>query len=753
MKYKRIISLLLVVAMALGMLSGCGNNQLGQTNSTQSDNLATENKLDIINELDISDLWKQEICHAVQLGMPMDKVKQDKVSGKEMMELLDWFVNYAAAEKIDSWKEQFPTIRESNAQLSRFDAMTALFLAAEHVGGEYASHNYGIMEMSEGINHSWDADYVSWNLFGGFEAHGQYSYGAFGEGYLDGAAYYYNLGRASYFSGEYPFPLDTDINSFAFDVPPTYADAVLAVVRLISSTDADLFASEPTETEIEYLNIANDKREQIHTSATDITDTISGTIYYVSNDGSDKNDGLSPETAWATPQYALSKQLRPGDAVLLNRGDSWTIKASDKFGLTSSALIIPEGVVLGSYGSGKKPLLRGALEDANSVDFWELYYEQDGVKIWKTIQPTYYCPIIVFNNGEKWASPVMPRMDANGQYMSKDGIVFNVANEFAKDLQFASLLDMTQLGANTNIENSAVKGELYLRCDKGNPAEVFEDVAVPQAASGLVLRTNATICDIALHYFTCNGALMDGYDGFHSQSVLNCEVAWCGGLLKGYVENHLGIFEPSAAGGALQISSTNVTITGNHIHHCGPFGLIVAIHNNADNPSSCILHFEDIYVANNLMEYCGSGIHMGDYADGDIPGTKGYITNLVFEDNLVMYSGQGWVREMVWQETGGSSANLSAFETNDSAIDNDGIYIRNNTFYKSAFALFSLSEYHLDRSTPVNALPVFSGNTYVQYSNKPILQKNRSTEFYYPSEDTIKSVIGDQTGSLIIVER
>ena len=118
-----------------------------------------------------------------------------------------------------------------------------------------------------------------------------------------------------------------------------------------------------------------------------------------------------------------------------------------------------------------------------------------------------------------------------------------------------------------------------------------------------------------------------------------------------------------------------------------------------------------------------------------------------------MYSGQGWVREMVWQETGGSSANLSAFETNDSAIDNDGIYIRNNTFYKSEFALFSLSEYHLDRSTPVNALPVFSGNTYVQYSNKPILQKNRSTEFYYPSNDTIKSVLGDHTGSLIIVER
>ena len=48
-----------------------------------------------------------------------------------------------------------------------------------------------------------------------------------------------------------------------------------------------------------------------------------------------------------------------------------------------------------------------------------------------------------------------------------------------------------------------------------------------------------------------NGALMDGYDGFHSQSVSNCEVGWCGGLLKGYTENQLGIFEPGAAGGAV----------------------------------------------------------------------------------------------------------------------------------------------------------------------------------------------------------
>lgn len=743
MKIKQIMFLMMLCVMILGLLSGCGEGSKPVSSTPE----------ELIAPLDISEVWKQEFLHAAQLGMPMGKVQQEEISGAEMMELLDWFVNYAAPEKADTWQEQFPALRKSAATISRFDAMTALFLAAEHIGGKYAGHNYDIMEMAAGINHSWDGDYVSWELFGGFDAHGQYNCGVFGDGYLDGASYYYNLGRASYFSGEYPFSLDTVTNSFTFDVPPTYAEAMLAIVRLISSTDPTLFVAEPSQVEIEYLNMADARREAIRTSDTDVEGKITGTVYYVSKHGSDHNNGRSPETAWATPQHALSQKLRSGDAVLLERGGSWNIDPSNEWGLTSSALTIPDGVTLGTYGTGEKPVLRGDIENANSADFWELYSEQNGIKIWKATQSVFYCPIVVFNEGESYASPVMPGMDGRGQYLSDDGSAFDVASELYRDLQFCCLLDLTQDGVAINIENAAVTGELYLRCDSGNPAEVYDSVAVPQTACGLTLRTDAAITGISLRYFTCNGAVMDGYDGFHAQSVSNCEVAWCGGLLKGYSENNAGVFEPEAAGGALQVSSTEVSVTDSYIHHCGPFALIAAIHNNAGSPSSCILHFEDIYIANNLIEYCGSGIHMGDYADMDIPGTKGYLTNFVFENNLVMNSGLGWVRELVWRESGGSSASLSAFETNDSAIDNDGIYIRNNVFYKSAFALFSLSEYHLDRSTPVNALPAFSGNTYIQYSNKPILQKNRSTEVYYPSEDTIKSVLGDQTGSLVIVER
>ena len=56
-------------------------------------------------------------------------------------------------------------------------------------------------------------------------------------------------------------------------------------------------------------------------------------------------------------------------------------------------------------------------------------------------------------------------------------------------------------------------------------------------------------------------------------------------------------------------------------------------------------------------------------------------------------------------------------------------------------------------TTPVNALPVFSENTYVQSANKPLLQKNRSTEAHYPSEEIMRDILGDENGTLVTIRQ
>lgn len=75
-----------------------------------------------------------------------------------------------------------------------------------------------------------------------------------------------------------------------------------------------------------------------------------GTVYYISNSGNDENDGLSPETAWATlgrafeTHWPLTRNfLQPGDAVLLERGGTWYVSPDDIDGLTSDAYTIVEG--------------------------------------------------------------------------------------------------------------------------------------------------------------------------------------------------------------------------------------------------------------------------------------------------------------------------------------------------------------------------------------------------------------------------
>jgi len=768
---KKLHVIIMTMMVAASLLCGCSNIGFQQTttalkslDSTQqeskekgiTESVSENTPLNVpqaIDGLNISDLSKQELMSSFELGMPMDRVAQETLSGEELTELLDWFVSYAAPEKIDEWKSRYPELRKSKDNIRRMDAMAALYLAAQLVGGSFSDNQLNVWEHHRSVNPDWNAEDsgLTDSLFGE-AANDEYYCDTIGNCHLVDGGFYYNMARKSNYSCQNPFSFDSQSCTYMLGEPLTFADGILAVFRLISSSDMIDFKREPTKEELKYVTMADKRREDINAAQTDVSGNVTGTIYYVSNNGSDNNNGRTPETAWATPKYALQQSLAPGDAVLLERGSVWTIQPSDAFGLTSSAYLIPKGVTLGAYGNGDKPILQGSSESADNPGFWELFFEEDGIKIWKAAEKVYYCPVIVFNDGESYAYPVMPGMDEKGMYRTVNGNPFDVREGLEEDLQFCCLLDLSQKGVDTVIDNDPVKGALYLRCDAGNPGDVYKKISIPQTACGLALLTDAAIDGIKLRYFSCNGAVMDGYDGNHSQTVTNCDVGWCGGLLMGYNESEGGMYLPFSAGGAMQISSTHVTVQDSYIHDCGPFTLIAAFHNNADTPEKCILRFEDILIEGNLIARCGSGVHMGDYATMDIQDTYGFMSNFVFEDNMVMDSGFGWVGKMVSGQSATSNVRYSAFENYDSAADNDGIYLRNNIFYKSAYALFSLSEYRLYKTEKAGPLPVFSGNTYIQYGTNPLLRKNDYSEVYYPSSETMINIIGDKNGTLLVIE-
>jgi hypothetical protein len=77
-----------------------------------------------------------------------------------------------------------------------------------------------------------------------------------------------------------------------------------------------------------------------------------GTTYYVSNDGDDSNDGLSPgaDGAWRTIAKVNASTFSPGDAVLFQRGGEWRDQLIITWSGTEDAYI-----TFGAYGEGDLP--------------------------------------------------------------------------------------------------------------------------------------------------------------------------------------------------------------------------------------------------------------------------------------------------------------------------------------------------------------------------------------------------------------
>ena len=71
----------------------------------------------------------------------------------------------------------------------------------------------------------------------------------------------------------------------------------------------------------------------------------SGTTYYVSNSGSDANDGLTISTPWKTTYKVNSVNLNNGDYILFKKGETFS----------DTTLVAQSGVTYSAYGSGYRP--------------------------------------------------------------------------------------------------------------------------------------------------------------------------------------------------------------------------------------------------------------------------------------------------------------------------------------------------------------------------------------------------------------
>ena len=215
---------------------------------------------------------------------------------------------------------------------------------------------------------------------------------------------------------------------------------------------------------------------------------IKGTTYYVSADGCDENDGKTPERAWKTLSKVSSFPFERGDGVRFRRGDTFR-----------GCVMTRPAVTYAAYGSGEKPKLFSWKKDLADESLWSLYDKENSV--WVLNEQIPDCGTLVFNGGEKHSRKLIPSY-INGRFVCRDdeSRLFDVSAEMTENLDIFCRYEKTFNTQETKGESFPVPdvnerslGDLYLRCDEGNPGKVFDSIEAVVKQSMFYVRDNDSV--------------------------------------------------------------------------------------------------------------------------------------------------------------------------------------------------------------------------------------------------------------------
>ena len=533
----------------------------------------------------------------------------------------------------------------------------------------------------------------------------------------------------------------------------TRREAITAAARLklaVEVMESGGYTIQETNWDDPLLAGASAAREEILNSPTTITkaeelilgETYTGTAYYVSNSGDDGNDGPSPETAWGSLKKVENEKLQYGDAVFFERGGTWYGSLKMQYGVTYSA-----------YSEGDKPVLTGAPLDSAQLGKWELHAEtSDGGKIWKYAEPMMDAGVILLNGGEVVARKAYPLWNCK-EYTNADEEPYVLEEELA-DLMFFSALNLKGVKLEDTIEGDGRTGVLYLRCDAGNPGEVFEKIEIAVLSSGTSTADKGwnAVDNLHFHCYATSGMNCSNHSNIVCQ---NCEADWCGGAIKNYQQSW---YNPddimiSVSGGGMLLFGTDLTCKNNYIHDCESKG--IAIVTNFSNGNKAWLKRDAILAQGNVVESCGMNVYM--WVDSAAKGKMIAFENIRFVDNYFVNGGYGW-RQMNKRDLTEADAQSIQFQN---LLATGEVLFENNLFYRGLGALVNLTGDDLQDGSAV--LPTLRSNTYVQNAGQLLFGKRDEINDVSPEitmattdqaqmERCVREYMGDTTGEVIILE-
>ncbi len=322
--------------------------------------------------------------------------------------------------------------------------------------------------------------------------------------------------------------------------------------------------------------------------------SISGKTYYVSPNGNDENDGLSPKTAFKTveaPIFTMSI-LKPGDAVLFERGGIWRLMHS---------VSTDEGVIYGAYGTGEKPTFYGSAYNYADSKYWTPSTKKN---VWKATVSDFDIGLLVFDHG--------------------------------KLVSVKKTSGLTGLGKNGDFYYNRKDDTVYLYYDSGNPGEKFKDIEVCLRHSAFTVNFDGVVIDnFKIKYF---GSLGISLGGCNHTMITNCELGFIGGALQN---------ETTRYGNAIQQWNGGV---GHLVENCWVYqvydtGLTWQGQcRELYNPGYKVVEdYTDFIYRNNLIEYCGMS-SFEFWHDTSPTGTvsQSVVKGFIMENNVSRFGGYGW---------------------------------------------------------------------------------------------------------------
>lgn len=329
-----------------------------------------------------------------------------------------------------------------------------------------------------------------------------------------------------------------------------------------------------------YDETAEEKRQEILDMSDTVQPSTTGVTYYVSFNGDDNNDGLTPETAWRSAERVAEStgSLIEGDVVLFERG-----------GVYRGAFNLTSGVSYGAYGSGSKPCIYESRQNYAEEALWESTEDEN---VWKiNVETLSDIGNIVFNHGEECGTKKLE---------------YNLQKDFA-------------------YYHDRENEELYLYLSSGNPGKVYDDIEIcsdRHIMYGAPNTHDVFIENLCLKYTGAHAICCA--NGANRITVQGCEIGYIGGsMLSGQNVRYGNGFE-------VVDNCDTIVVKDNWVYQCFDAGIT---HQSSYQPG-CLQ--TNITFSDNLIEYCTYNIEY--YVSSE----NGRIENTVYENNILRFAGYGF---------------------------------------------------------------------------------------------------------------